>query len=297
MLLVATVILSAGRHVAVLILGRLLQGLAASVVWTSGLGLLTDMFGRERYGEAVGYAQTSVSIGTTSAPLLGGLVYAECGYWAVSAMSIGTVALSVVLALTMVEPPDKSGLKESSANHNEQAATSEEVNGIDRRRQNSTTVGEEPDPELPDEHTALIGKTWRKGKFSNRPAYPLLLRQGRILAAMGGIFTYSFVIISFEGMIPMFVKDTFHWNSTRAALTFLSWIIPGFFSPVAGKASDRLGPRWIAVGGFVFAAPPLVCMRFITDDSTLHKVLLCGLLTLVGKYYVLSSNLSVGPIN
>ncbi|KAI9695568.1 MAG: hypothetical protein M1836_006408 [Candelina mexicana] len=281
LLLVATVILSTARHVTVLVIGRLLQGFGAAIVWTSGLGLLTDIFGRERYGEAVGYAQTSVSIGTTSAPLLGGLVYSQAGYHAVSAMSIGTVTLSVVLALIMVEPKAKSELNGSAlvpsfAGDDEQTVTAEEVSDVQR----PTTI--EPVPDPPDEQTALVRKSMNGGKSSNRPTYHLLLQSGRVLAAMGGFFTYSFVIVSFEGMIPMFVKDNFHWDSTRAALIFLSWIIPGFFAPMAGKASDRLGPRWIAVGGFLFAAPPLFCMRFITQDSSLHKVLLCSLLTLVG---------------
>lgn len=287
MLLVATAILSFGRHIVVLAIGRLLQGLSAAVVWTSGLALLTDIFGKERHGEAVGYAQISVSVGTTSAPLLGGVVYARGGYSAVSAMSVGTVAISIALALIMVEPKATIGWDEpvpgfSVACNNNQTAVSEEVSRMGRSMQSPTTV--EPGSELLDERSALIQWKQKEGDFENRPAYPLLLRSGRILAAMGGIFTFTFVVISFEGMIPLFVKETFHWDSTRAALIFLSWIIPGFLGPVAGKASDRLGPRWIAIGGLLFAVPPLIFMRFVTKDSTSHKVLLCSLLTLVGKY-------------
>lgn len=292
MLLVATIILAVGRHMAILVIGRLLQGLSAAVVWTSGLALLTDIFGQERYGEAVGYAQTSVSIGTTSAPLLGGVVYARGGYTAVSAMSAGTVAVSLALALTMIEPKAKIGWEDTASrlpvttNHYGTTA-SEDVSRIGRRMQSATTIRRTSG--LPDERSSLIQSKHEEKVSSNRPAYPLLLRSGRILAAMGGIFTFAFVIISFEGMIPLFVKETFHWNSTRAAMIFLSWIIPGFLGPVAGKASDRLGPRWIAVGGLLFAVPPLICMRFVTRDTFEDKALLCGLLTLVGKHYNLCS--------
>ena len=279
MLLVATMILALGRNIWVLLIGRILQGLSAAVVWTSGLALLTDTFGQERYGEAVGYAQTSVSIGTTSAPLLGGIVYAGAGYWAVSVMSIGTVCFSVALTLIMVEPKAETRWEEPApafSDNNNQTLTPE-VGRMGRTKQDPTTTVE------PDERSKLIQSNHNEGKSANRPAYHLLLRSGRVLAAMGGVFAFSFVIISFEGMIPLFVKETFRWNSTRAALIFLAWIIPGFLGPIAGKASDRLGPRWIAIGGFLFAVPPLIFMRFVTEDCTLHKVLLCGLLTLVGK--------------
>lgn len=292
MLFIATALLALGRHVVVLIFGRLLQGLSAALVWTSGLALLTDIFGHERYGEAVGFAQTSVVIGTTSSPLLGGLAYARGGYSAVSAMSVGTVAISIALVLVMIEPKAKTKWSEpappaprfSIANNNNKPAMSGEVSTKGQSKQSPATI--EPASGLPDERCSLIKKTQNDGTSGNRPAYPLLLRSGRVLAAMGGIFTYAVIIISFEGMIPLFVKETFHWDSARAALIFLSWIIPGFLGPIAGKASDRLGPRWIAVGGFLFAVPPLILMRFVTKDNTSDKILLCGLLTLVGKCFL-----------
>lgn len=283
-LLVATVILAFGRQIEVLIVGRLLQGLSAAVTWTSGLAMLTDIFGQERYGEAVGYAQTSVSVGTTSAPLLGGIVYAWGGYSTVSAMSIGTITISLALALLMLEPKVKAGWDESApalpvAGKTYEPVAPGEVSKIRRGMPGPPAL--EPASELPDERTNLIP---RSRKY--RPAYPLLLRSGRVLAAMGGILIYSFVIISFESLIPLFVKETFHWDSTHAALIFLAWIIPGFLGSLAGRASDRLGSRWVAVGGLLFSVPPLALMRFVTEDSTSHKVLLCGMLTLVGKCFL-----------
>ena len=45
-LLVAAAILAFGGHIAVLVLGRILQGFSAAVVWTSGLAVLTIFFGQ-----------------------------------------------------------------------------------------------------------------------------------------------------------------------------------------------------------------------------------------------------------
>lgn len=285
MLLVATALLAFGRNIVLLVFGRLLQGLSAALVWTSGLALLTDTYGQERHGEAVGYAQTSVVIGTTSAPLLGGLVYARAGYSAVSTMSVATVVVSIALALMMIEPKAQTKLDDRAPQFS--------VSGSETQTVASETI--EPASQLPDEGSNLIQKNNNEDGSGNRPAYLLLLRSGRILAPMGGVFTYAVVVVSFEGMIPLFVKDTFHWDSARAALIFLSWIIPGFLGPLAGKASDRLGPRWVAVGGFLFAVPPLISMRFVTTDSTSHKVLLCALLTLVGKRYLVRSVCGLVP--
>lgn len=46
MLLVATAILAFAWQIAVLVLGRHLQGFSAAVVWASGLALVIDIFGQ-----------------------------------------------------------------------------------------------------------------------------------------------------------------------------------------------------------------------------------------------------------
>ena len=285
MLLAATVVLSFSRTGPVMILGRLLQGLSAAVTWTSGLALLRDIFGDDRFGEAVGYAQTAVSVGTTSAPLLGGLVYSKGGFFAVSAMSIGTVAFSIVLALLMVEPALQATKSRHNVHHSGTATAEDDVgtNGYKKLERGSTGVGDpREDYHVPNEQTPLMSKVKSNKTLSTRPAYHLLLRSPRILAAMAGIVTYAFVMINLDGMIPLFVKETFHWDSFRAALTFLAWIFPGFTGPIAGKVSDRVGKRWLGLGGLLFAIPPLLLLRLVKHDSTGHKVLLCVLLSLIG---------------
>ena len=276
-----------GRHIAVLILGRFLQGLSASIVWTSGLALLADLFGHERYGEAIGYGQTSVSMATTCAPLVGGIVYTHGGWHAVSIISITTVAIAFVLSALMIEP---NAVDEES----DRPVWKAWLKGLVRQEKLGVSHGDsvsDSDESSTDtavavganETTSLLGKVGGSdGKGGTTPTYFLLLRSPRILAAMGGIFTYAFVMFSMEGMIPLFVKDHFHWGSTAAALTFLAWIVPGFIGPLAGRLTDRFGSRWIAVGGFLFAFPPIVLLRLIKENDTQHKVLMVVLLTLMG---------------
>lgn len=83
-------------------------------------------------------------------------------------------------------------------------------------------------------------------------------------------------------MVPLYVKDTFHWNSTAAGLLFVCVMIPGFASPLVGKLSDRFGARWLSVAGFAISIPPLVCLHLVTSNTIEHKILLCALLALLG---------------
>lgn len=63
---------------------------------------------------------------------------------------------------------------------------------------------------------------------------------------------------------------------------FFTLFIPGFISPLVGHLSDRYGARWPSLAGFVASIPLLVCMRFVSQNTTSHKVLLGALLSLMG---------------
>jgi MFS family permease len=83
-------------------------------------------------------------------------------------------------------------------------------------------------------------------------------------------------------VLPLFVKNTFHWTSTAAGVIFISVMVPGFFAPLVGMLADRYGARWPSLAGFVATVPLLVCLRFVTENSIGHKVLLGALLALLG---------------
>lgn len=67
------------RNIALLVVGRLLQGAAAAVVWTVGLALLVDTVGKSEIGEMMGYVSISMMLALLSAPLLGGIVFDNAG--------------------------------------------------------------------------------------------------------------------------------------------------------------------------------------------------------------------------
>ena len=73
----ATVIICLGKSIAVLAIGRVLQGISASVPWVVGLSLLVDTVGPDGVGQAMGYVGLSMSMAMLVAPLLGGVVFAE----------------------------------------------------------------------------------------------------------------------------------------------------------------------------------------------------------------------------
>ncbi|KAI4216466.1 MAG: hypothetical protein LQ351_000955 [Letrouitia transgressa] len=99
----ATLMLCFGRTIGVLIAARVLQGVAAAVVWTVGLALLVDTVGPHEVGQMMGYVTISMSVAILVAPLLGGVVYDRTGYYGVYYMAFALIIIDIVFRLIMVE--------------------------------------------------------------------------------------------------------------------------------------------------------------------------------------------------
>lgn len=93
----------------------------------------------------------------------------------------------------------------------------------------------------------------------------------------------ALVFSGFQATLPLFVHSTFHWDAIGGGLIFVPLSLPAIFGPVIGRFTDRHGGRWFAVAGYLLFCISLVCLRFISQDSTQHKALLCVLLVLVGS--------------
>ena len=89
--------------IALLVLGRILQGLSGAVVWTAGQALLVDTVGQSEIGQSMGWLSLSMSLAVLVAPLLGGVVYEKAGYYAVYFMAFGLIGLEIILRLALVE--------------------------------------------------------------------------------------------------------------------------------------------------------------------------------------------------
>ena len=298
----------------VLVISRLLQGFSAAIVYTVGLALLVDTVGRDSIGQWMGTALSSSSFGLIISPLLGGIVYAKAGYMAVFAMAMGLIVVDILMRIFMIEKKTAAKYlpKDSNTTENgfygtftdtdtrENDASSpgphDASNGVldedDSRydfssnQENNPLIKKRNQPVQasghPSHQPSELGNGTETKRGSKLPPVITLLASPRLLAAIYGIFVNVSVLASFDGVLPHFVKLTFHWDSLNAGLIFLCLAIPALTGPLVGQLSDRFGPRWIAVAGFALTAPPLILLRLVDRDTMGQKVLLCGLLVICG---------------
>ncbi|KAH7351105.1 MFS transporter-like protein [Rhexocercosporidium sp. MPI-PUGE-AT-0058] len=304
-LLGATIMLCLARTVALLIVGRILQGLSAAIVWTVGKALLVDTIGQKDIGQILGYVSISMSVGILLAPLLGGIVYERAGYYPVFYMAFGLIALDILLRMVLIEKKIAQQWLKAEAVESDEVSGPEgmfkgfEKLGIDafRHRQEPQHTEQLGEDKLGISTAGAIGEGTKSGEASpedvehvasggthpddrkipegqstptpyrqptNWPPVFNLLKSRRLLTALWGAYS------------------TFGWNSTGAGLIFLAIMVPGFAAPLVGWASDKYGPRWLTVIGFMLAVPFWVLLSLVTYDSLGQKVLRCALLFLIG---------------
>lgn len=276
--------------------------------WVVGLALLADTVPQERLAQAMGYVSLGMSLGILIAPLLGGVVFDNAGYDAVFAMSYALIGIDIVLRLLLVE-------KKVAARWDPQLASPDEASGhqsgtVERRAslnqedqkdtavatsqtqdpEKGTPVISQPSPPISDEPptTAAASDSARRPLRQRLPPILSLLYSRRLLAALFGSIIQAALLTSFDSVLTIHAARIFGWSSTGAALLFLPIVIPSFLAPLSGMLSDRVGGRYPASLGFLLATIPLVCLRFVDENTIKDKVLICALLALIGLTLMLT---------
>ncbi|WPH04824.1 Hypothetical protein R9X50_00772100 [Acrodontium crateriforme] len=302
----ATAMLCVGNSIAVLAAGRVLQGVSAAVVWVVGLALIVDTVGGEGVGQAMGYVSLSMSLAILLAPLLGGIVYASAGYYAVFAMAFGLIGLDIIMRLVMIEKKvavkwlPQVAVDRTAKSQIDPEETARQTTIMNDEAITAATPEETDDNDMdhiPEKTDAPQAESTNlpapiKPPTSRLPPILHLLASRRVMSFLWCSLIQSSLLTSFDAILPLFVRDTFNWTSLGAGLVFLPLVIVSFAGPVIGYLSDKHGPRWYAAIGFAIGCPPLILLRLVHENTINHKVLLCALLALVG----LSLDLALVPL-
>jgi MFS family permease len=266
--------------------------------WVVGLALLSDTVPQEHLAQAFGYVTLGLSLGLLIAPLLAGVVFERAGYTAVFAMAYALVGFDILLRLALVEKkvaarwlpvqdqPEGSGgntlestnqesglVVSSSGPHTTKEAGLLPSHSTNVEKASIESSQPQPIPGVPQARNSLR---------SRLPPVLSLLYSRRLLSALFGALIQAALITAFDSVLALRAAKIFGWQSTGAGLLFLPLVLPSFLAPVVGYLTDRIGARYPAGLGFLLAAPPLVCLRFVTENSLRQKVLLCALLALIG---------------
>ncbi|MCJ1281403.1 hypothetical protein MMC26_000722 [Xylographa opegraphella] len=275
----STLCFALGTTVPVLLLARLLQGLSTAVVFTIGNALVLDVVGKDGIGKASGYTSMSITLGILSGPVAGGFIYDHAGYFAVFIPAFVLIVVDIGLRfMVIVEKrlPFESDLADSS---DLRSPSVEEIGTIyatdcEGSLAQESNIGEEStrfpradggesydDPET----KPLLPKVRSR---SGGSSMLILLSSSRFLLAILSLFMVNSFTAGFDGVLAVYVHDTFGFSATNAAGLFLILALPALLSPISGALTDRFGTKLTAASGLSLLAPTLILLRLIHHGVT-----------------------------
>jgi MFS family permease len=202
----------------------------------------------------MGYTSMALSLGWFLGPVVGGVVYKKWGYFAVFALPLGLVGIEIVLRVLIVEEK--------------------------KERQKGVIEDGETQSLLlrTDEHTPSV----------QRNAFVVLIRSPRFLVSMFAFSVLNGLMIAMDGVLPVYIKELFGFNSEQVSLVFLALTMPTLLSPLFGEWSDRLGStKWPAVAGLTLSIPPLLLLSMVREDTKKDLVVLVILLVVLGLSFAI----------
>jgi EmrB/QacA subfamily drug resistance transporter len=253
-----------------LVVSRVVQGVGAALMMPATLSIITNAFPASERGKAMGMWAGVSALALAVGPVLGGFLTEHVSWRAIFYLNIPVAIGAVTAALFAV------------------------------RESRDTTVGREVDfagvAALTAGLTALIlalveGNAWGWGSpeivallagsalalgafvaIEQRVKTPMvefgLLSDRNFLGAVVVALIVSFAMLGVFFFLALYMQDILRYSPLEAGVRFLpSTLMIVAVAPVAGRLSDRFGPRWLIAGGLAVVAASLYSFSGIAVDS------------------------------
>ncbi|KAJ5913685.1 Tetracycline resistance protein TetA/multidrug resistance protein MdtG, partial [Penicillium tannophilum] len=224
-----TLMVASTHSIWIMLIGRVMQGIAESVVWIVGLATITDVVDDSQTGMAMGMLMSFVNAGMLAGPLVSGFLLEAIGYRAMWAVPLSIITIDLVARLVMVEPPSKYKPEDS-------------VEDIDLNLPQSQPLA------------------------SN--FYKVMLHDSRVITILLVGTASTTVSTSFHATLPIYVHETFRWGPSTTGMLFACLVLPILFmGPIAGRITDRVGVQVPASTSLVLQAGLLGLVGFVGNDN------------------------------
>jgi EmrB/QacA subfamily drug resistance transporter len=253
-----------------LVISRVVQGVGAALMMPGTLSIITDAFPAHERGKAMGTWAGVSALALAVGPVLGGFLTEHVSWRAIFYINIPVAIGAVAATLFAV------------------------------RESRDTSVGREVDyagvAVLTVGLTALVlalveGNAWGWGSteviallalaavalpafvfVENRVKAPMvqfdLLSDRNFLASVCVALIITFSMMGVFFFLALYMQDILGYSPLEAGIRFLpSTLMIVAVAPVAGRLSDRFGPRWLIAGGLTIAAASLFSFSRIQVDS------------------------------
>ncbi|MBI4185886.1 MAG: MFS transporter [Chloroflexi bacterium] len=269
---VSSLLLAISVSAFMLISLRVLQGVGAAMLFTTGIAILTSVFPAGERGRALGINSAAVYIGLSLGPFLGGLLTQQFGwrsiFWIVA--SLGSIAIVSVLWKLKGEWAGARGDKFD--------LSGSIIYGITLV---AIIYGFSLLPALGGIGIILVGIVgglafvWWETRVSSPILNMNLFRDNPVFAFSNlAALLYHTATFAVIFLLSLYLQYTRGFGPQEAGLVLVSMpVVQAVFSPVAGRLSDRLEPRVLASVGMTFTTLGLGLFAALAQDTAIGFIL------------------------
>lgn len=255
---------------------RVIQGLGASMMFAIGPAIISDAFSPKERGKALGLIGTVVAAGSSTGPVVGGLLLEHFGWQSIFFVNV-PIGLIALWRAYIVLPSMRRSVFEAFDILGAVlffAGVTCLLIGVD--------LGAEP------------GYHWTEGiviglimtgiillllflYWESRHKAPMLklslftikpFSAALVTAGLGFIANGAHIYV-----IPFFLQFILHFSPQDAGLIMLAGPLTlSVASPLGGFLSDKINTRWIATAGLLIMASGYFLLSFLQEDWTWHNI-------------------------
>jgi EmrB/QacA subfamily drug resistance transporter len=259
-----------------LVASRALQGVGAALMMPGTLSIISHAFPPHERGKAIGIWAGVSAIALAAGPLVGGWLTQDVSWRAIFFLNVPVAVGAIVITLFAAEE-----------SRDETVARKLDWPGI-----GTLTVG----------LTALVlslveanawgwGSTRIFGLFAlavaslaafvaieRRSPAPVVdfafFRSRQFVGANAVAFMVTFAMFAMFFFLALYMQNILGYSPLQTGVRFLpTTLIVMVAGPIAGRLSDRVGPRWLMTGGLLLIAASLAWQSRITVDTSFGYLL------------------------
>ena len=268
------------RSMVILLSFRLMQGIGASMIFSTNIAILAAAFDGNERGRVLGYATCATYAGLSAGPVIGGILNQHFGWRAIFLVTAAISAIAFCGAVLRLHKG--SGTQYSSSEENKPVA---DYAG------NILFI------------MSMVTSMYGLSAFKNNVAAPFILAAGLFLfiifirtekkavnpvvdirmfgrnlpftlSCFAAMFNYG-SNFAMSYLISIYLQSVKEMSSQWAGIVLASGtVIMALLSPWVGRLSDRLSPNRISAVGMVFCAAALFFFALVGQDSSLTRIII-----------------------
>ncbi|MDO8532915.1 MAG: MFS transporter [Dehalococcoidia bacterium] len=269
-----------------LIAARMIQALGASMTMANGLAITTAIFPARQRGQALGLNSTTVAVGATLGPTLGGLLVDALGWRSIFYLNlpVGLIGMAMAHLVLREELVTTTGDKRPSFDWPGAVTSAVTLGAFILTMSRAEVWGWAALPTLALLSTAIVFFVAFivVERRSADAMIDLAFFRNRAFAAGVGASLLTFLAMSSnQFLMPFFLQTVQGYQARQAGLMITPVaVMLAVMGPISGRLSDRFGARAFSSIGLGIVGLALLWLSFIPRDASYVQVLVA--LAMVG---------------